>query len=310
MNIFVSISLNQKERDQLVSTGFEDRFFIHEEFSEEDPPHPDFLKSTICFGNVPAHWLAEHPKLEWIQLISVGFGEYLEIERSRLDPNFCMTNLKGFFAEPVAQSMLAGLLSLFRGVDSFSILKEKGEWIGDPLREKLKSLNRANVLLYGYGSINRQFEKLLQPFDCKMTIIKRSNTCEELENALTEADVVASVVPDHPQTRNIFDEERLNRFKPNTVFLNFGRGSVVDEEALSESLIQEKIGGAVIDVTFEEPLPKNHPFWKCPNTIITQHSAGGTEDEISKKISWFSENFSRLRNGENMISPVNFELGY
>ncbi|HCP34767.1 MAG TPA: hypothetical protein DIT94_10295, partial [Deltaproteobacteria bacterium] len=95
MNIFVSISLNQKERDQLVSTGFEDRFFIHEEFSEEDPPHPDFLKSTICFGNVPAHWLAEHPKLEWIQLISVGFGEYLEIERSRLDPNFCMTNLKG-----------------------------------------------------------------------------------------------------------------------------------------------------------------------------------------------------------------------
>ena len=114
MNVFVCITLNAQERKKLSSLSTDFDFFVHKEFSEDAPPHPDFLNSSICFGNVPAHWLECHPKLEWIQLISVGFGEYLEIDRNRLSPKFSMTNLKGCFAEPVAQSMLAGLLSLLR----------------------------------------------------------------------------------------------------------------------------------------------------------------------------------------------------
>ena len=310
MNIFVSITLNPRELEQLVSLSTDVNFFVHDEFSEDEPPHPDFLKSSICFGNVPAHWLELHPNLEWIQLISVGFGEYLEIDQNSLSQNFCMTNLKGFFAEPVAQSMLAGLLSLFRGMDQFVFLKERSEWVGEPLRGQLKSLKNSRVVLYGYGSINQEFEKLLKPFDCSMKIIKSSNTLDELDHALTEADVVASVVPDHPNTRNVFNFNRLKRFKSNAVFLNFGRGSAVDEEALSHFLMNKLIGGAVIDVTLEEPLPLDHPFWECPKTIITQHSAGGTRDEISKKISWFSENFYHFLRGEKLISPANLELGF
>jgi glyoxylate/hydroxypyruvate reductase A len=125
-----------------------------------------------------------------------------------------------------------------------------------------------------------------------------------------EADVVSSVVPDHPLTRKIFDEKCLKLFKPEAVFLNFGRGSVVDEEALSLCLMNNMIGSAVIDVTMDGPLPKDHPFWKCPKTIITQHSAGGTEDEIYKKISWFSDNLNHFLRGKKLISPANFELGF
>ena len=310
MNVFVCITLNAQERKKLLSLSTDFDFFIHKEFSEDAPPHPDFLNSSICFGNVPAHWLECHPKLEWIQLISVGFGEYLEIDRNRLSPKFSMTNLKGFFAEPVAQSMLAGLLSLFRGIDQFSVLKDQTKWVGDPIREQLKSLKNANVLLYGYGSINQEFERLLVPFDCSVNVINSSNSLNELDQTLSHADVVASVVPDHPNTRNVFNLKRLKQMKSSSVFLNFGRGSVTDEDALSHCLMKGMIGGAVIDVTNQEPLPHDHAFWKCPRTIITQHSAGGTEDEISKKISWFSKNLKHFIKGENLISTVDFELGF
>ena len=84
----------------------------------------------------------------------------------------------------------------------------------------------------------------------------------------------------------------------------------MDEEALSHCLMKGMIGGAVIDVTNQEPLPHDHAFWKCPRTIITQHSAGGTGDEISKKISWFSNNLKHFIKGENLISTVDFELGF
>ena len=310
MNIFVCITLNSQQRELLISLSDDVHFFFHDELSENVPPHSDFLESLICFGNVPAHWLESHPNLEWIQLISAGFGEYLEIDRDRLSPNFCMTNLKGFFAEPVSQSMLAGLLSLFRGMDQFASFKDQMKWVGDPMREQLKSLKNTQVVLYGYGAINQEFARLLNPFDCDISVINSSSSLDELDKALSDADVVASVVPDHPKTRNVFNLNRLKQMKSSAVFMNFGRGSVVDEEALSDCLMKNMIGGAVIDVTNQEPLPNDHAFWKCPRTIITQHSAGGTEEEISKKISWFSNNLKHFMKGENLISTVDFELGF
>ena len=69
-------------------------------------------------------------------------------------------------------------------------------------------------------------------------------------------------------------------------------------------------GGAVIDVTLDEPLPDDHPFWICPNTIITQHSGGGTMDEIDRKIDVFAANLTRYRNGEPLVGTVDFSRGY
>ena len=110
MKIFVSNALNEAEKEYLLAEGLDDVFFLHNEFDDNDEPHEEFLESNICFGNVPPSWLAVNPNLEWIQLISVGFGEYLNLDWEKLSLQIRMTNLAGFFAEPVAQSMLAGLL--------------------------------------------------------------------------------------------------------------------------------------------------------------------------------------------------------
>ena len=69
--------------------------------------------------------------------------------------------------------------------------------------------------------------------------------------------------------------------------MNFGRGSVLEENRLIERLKEKQMTGTVIDVTLDEPLPKHHPLCTCPNTIITQHTADGTVSEIPKKIEWF-----------------------
>ena len=310
MKIFVSNALNETEREQLLAEGLDDVFFLHNEFDEKDEPHEEFLESNICFGNVPPSWLAVNPNLEWIQLISVGFGEYLNLNWEKLSLQIRMTNLAGFFAEPVAQSMLAGLLAIYRGIDKLTLLKESVKWVGDPIREDLKTLGNSKVLLFGYGSINQRFSKLIEPFGCQVIPLDDLSTLDELDQILPSADIVISTVPDTSITRGIFDKTRLQRFKQEAVFMNFGRGSAVDEYALIEILMQKRIRGAVIDVTMDEPLPENHGLWKCPNTIITQHSAGGTADEVPRKIEWFSNNLKRFRNGETLHGIVDFERGY
>jgi phosphoglycerate dehydrogenase-like enzyme len=108
----------------------------------------------------------------------------------------------------------------------------------------------------------------------------------------------------------MFDTARLALLPKHAVFANFGRGSIVNEASLADALNNGQIGGALLDVTEDEPLPTSHPFWKCRNTILTQHSGGGTADELDKKIDVFLSNFTRFRNGEPLVGIVDMKRGY
>ena len=102
----------------------------------------------------------------------------------------------------------------------------------------------------------------------------------------------------------------MNQFKRGSIFVNFGRGSVVDDDALADALQSGLLRGAVIDVTRDEPLPAEHRFWQTPNIILTQHSGGGTSNEIDRKIDWFLDNFGRYQRGEKLNAIVDFSRGY
>ena len=266
--------------------------------------------SPVIFGNPEPEVVAGNHVLRWLQLESVGFGEYGDLDCSRPSGSVRVTNLAGFFADAVAETALAAILALGRGIDRLSVLKQQAEWVGDPLREDLRLLKGASVLLFGHGAINRRLAELLSPFGCRITPFASDWSADVLDQALGEADIVVATVPDRPATRGLFDRSRLARMKRGAVFCNFGRGSLVDEAALAEALESHHIGGAVIDVTEDEPLPPGHPFWHCPNTIVTQHSGGGTADELDRKIDVFLDNLARYRADEPLVGVVDFAKGY
>jgi phosphoglycerate dehydrogenase-like enzyme len=271
---------------------------------------PAFDRCEIAFGNPPASWIAKSPRLRWVQLESVGFGEYMALDWAVLGPRVRITNLAGFFAEPVAESILAGVLALYRGIDRLAVLRERREWVGDPLRPELRTLSGATVVLFGRGEINNRVAELLAPFRCGVTAFGRDWDARALDRALAEADIVISAVPDTGRTRNVFDRARLAKLKRGALFLNFGRGSAVDDDALADCLESGAVGGAVIDVTRDEPLPSGHRFWTTRNLILTQHSGGGTADEIDRKIEVFLDNLARYRRGEPLHGMVDFSRGY
>ena len=276
--------------------------------SFQDPSNP--CDCPVIFGNPEAEVVAANSALRWMQLESVGFGEYGDLDWSRTGGTAQVTNLAGFFADPVAETALAGILALGRGIDRLAILKQQAEWVGDPVREDLRLVKGKTVLLFGYGAINRRLADLLSPFGCEVAHFASDWTADALDAALAKADVVVATVPDMPATRGLFSEARLARMKAGAIFCNFGRGSLVDEQALAEALESGRLGGAVIDVTEDEPLPVNHPFWRCPNTIVTQHSGGGTTDELDRKIDVFLDNLARYRAGEPLVGLVDFAKGY
>jgi glyoxylate/hydroxypyruvate reductase A len=266
--------------------------------------------APIIFGNPDPAIVAGNPNLRWMQLESTGFGEYADLDWRRAHAAVQVTNLAGFFADPVAETALAGILALLRGIDRLCTLRAAADWIGDDIRPTLGSLSGAPVVLFGRGSINSRLGQLLAPFDCPIESFGRDWSAAQLDQALARARVVVATVPHSPGTEGLFDAARIARMRPDTIFCNLGRGTLVDEAALARALQSGQLGGAVIDVTRTEPLGRDHPFWTTPNTILTQHSGGGTSDEVNRKIDWFLANLQRFRAGDPLKATIDLVKGY
>lgn len=298
--ISVQVALSDAQRQRLVAASGDCSFVWDGSLKGCD----------VAFGNPEPEDIASADALRWVQLESVGFGEYLNLDWGSLGQSLTLTNLAGFFADPVAETALAGILTLGRGIDRLVRHQAKSEWVGDPIREGLRLLRNAHVVMLGYGAINRRLAELLAPFDCKITHFDSTVAPDSIEQALPTADVLVAAVPDTPATRAFLNNRRLGLLPPHAVFANLGRGSLVDEAALANALQANQLGGAVLDVTNDEPLPADHPFWSCPNTILTQHSGGGTTDELDRKIDYFLSNLTRYRADQPLTGTIDPTRGY
>ncbi len=316
MNIFVYAHLDERA----VAHLREGLAGVEVYWANKHAPVPEdrerFLASEICFGNVPAAWLAQARKLRWMQLESVGFEYYQKLQGEVEQSGVVITNLRGMFAWPAAETALAGLLALLRGVDEVAVEQKARRWVSLEVRPRMGLLHGRKVVVLGMGSIGRQVASLLRAFECEVKCFARTaagadfRSAAELEAHLPEFSVVVNCLPSTRETADFFSRERLGRLSSEAIFVNVGRGSAVDENALVELLQGRKIGGAVLDVFKQEPLPAEHPLWNCPRTILLQHTGGGYADELLDKARMFLRNLERYRKGETLENRIQLERGY
>ena len=119
---------------------------------------------------------------------------------------------------------------------------------------------------------------------------------------------MVSVMPATAASRHLVDAALLRALPAHAVFVNPGRGGVVDEPALAAALTEGRLAGAVLDVFQEEPLPSGHVFWRTPHLLITAHTAALSVPEDIAPV--FIENYRRLLRGEPLKYRVDFDLGY
>ncbi len=313
MKIYAQLSLQASEKQLLIANTQGHEVIFRDELPNTDEQQTQLLAAHIVFGNAPVELLNQSSTLRWLQLYSAGIDPYQELT-FEANPSLIVTNLRGFFGRPVAETALAGIMAMYRGIDTLARLQTQQHWVGSALRPQLRTLRGAKVVVLGAGSIGLTFKKLLQGFDCEVLVMSRSagdiHSLDALDAVLPTTDILLNTLPETPETIGILDKKRLSLLSANSLFANVGRGSAVEESALIELLTENRIYGAVLDVTEEEPLPPNHPLWSLPNVLLTQHTAGGFGDENRNKVLFFIENLRRFEQGEPLDSIVDFARGY
>jgi phosphoglycerate dehydrogenase-like enzyme len=313
MTIFVEIKLTEALKQALREGAESYTCIFQDELDNDDVKINAVRDADIILGNVrPVNWLEGAAKLKWIQFASAGFDAYRSLSTAAI-----VTNMRDYFSQPCAETMVAGIMALYRGIDEFALLKHKQEWVGQTIRTNLYLLNNRHVIILGAGNIGKKIGKILNGFDCQVAFYARStqlaiiNTPDELLQAIPGADIVIGALPGTAETAGLFTNDMIDAMRPNAIFGNVGRGNLLkDEQHLVDALNEKRIAGAVLDVTAMEPIPAGHPLWTCPNTILTQHSGGGNLTELEGIVALFLTNLKSLESGRQLLNTVQLKRGY
>lgn len=267
---------------------------------------------TILFGN-PAmivELLPELPNIEWIQSSWAGVTPFIEHDRR----DYVLTGVKDVFGPQMSEYTLGYLLAHELKINERLAEQRKHNWY----QAHSGNLAGKQLGIMGTGSIGQHIAMSARAMGLEVIGLSRSgrSTAEianvlpvkELHKFLGQCDHVVSTLPDTPTTQNLLDAEALAHLPAHACFVNVGRGSVIDDDALVTALNRGSLAGAVLDVFDEEPLPDDSPFWDTPNLSITAHISAISHPLLLVPI--FVENYQRFLRGETLKHIVDFEHGY
>ncbi len=171
------------------------------------------------------------------------------------------------------------------------------------------------MLIVGLGHIGGELARRARGFGMRIVAVtrsqKRSDNVDEvhgleaLHAVLPSADVIAVTIALAPQTRHLMGREAFAACKRGAILINVARGGLIDQAAMCAALRSGQLGGAALDATDPEPLPKDDPLWTCPNVLISPHTASsGSAAGVTRTVSGVLENLQRLRSGLPLLNVV------
>jgi phosphoglycerate dehydrogenase-like enzyme len=242
-------------------------------------------------------------------------------------PGVTVCNAQGAHSISTAEWTIAAILATLKYFPLYRDLQGTADWRGRSQASKdyaaihadrrpqypavlQEELHGKRLLIVGYGDIGKTIEKYLAPFNVEITRVARSaRTSPEvhpvgsLDQLLPNAEIVILILPHTPQSHGLIGTQQLALMAQGALLVNAARGPIVQTGALVDALNSGRIRAA-LDVTDPEPLPPDHPLWKCPNLLITPHVAGSTPEFSPRAIQIAADQVRRLLRGEPLINIV------
>ncbi len=255
--------------------------------------------------------VASAPRLQWIQSMNAGIEE---LAADWIPNSVTVTRVVGQFGNSIAEYVFAELLARVREIERTRTAQRERRWehfVSDTLEGK-------TLGVAGLGSIGREIVRKGRAFDMRVHGLSRTGESagtvdrhfgpDEWPKFAAGIDVLVLTLPRTAETEGIVGRAVLETMRSDAVLINVGRGALVNEAALIEAVRERRIGGAILDVFQEEPLPESSALWSTPHVIVTPHISGpSTVEGVSQ---YFLANLERFRRGEPLIGVVDRTSGY
>jgi D-2-hydroxyacid dehydrogenase (NADP+) len=294
--------------------------------------HQEVSRAEVVWGwRLTPELLSLAQDLKWFHTCAAGVASSLSPEL--LKSKVILTNSAGVSAPTLAEHTLGMLLTLTRDLRLLADSQLQRHWCRPEVwarYREMREIGRMTVGFVGFGAVARRLAQAVHALGARVLVYRRTGREDPLaERTFTGAGInemlplcgiVVNALPETPETVGFFNEARLKRMKEGALFVNIGRGCTVDEPALIRALGWDErggewrtpgwLGGAVLDVFAEEPLPPDSPLWRAEHVLISPHIAAVSPHFWERETALFSENLRRYLAGEPLLNVVDPARGY
>lgn len=317
--IGICLNFDDEERLAKIKNFCEEKGFVPK-FMTLKTIDTDFIKDCeVLFGFFPRKVLRQAEKLRWFQCSYAGVDKFSD-ESLYHSHDVILTNSKGAYGTTIAEHMICVTLMMMRRFKPYMDNQNRKIWkaLGD-----IDSITGSTAAVIGLGDIGSNYAMRLKAMGAYVKAVRNDKNKpspyadeiyapDEIERALKDADIVALSMPSTKDTEHTITRERLAMMKKGAYFINVGRGSAVDQDALVDALKSGQLKGAALDVFSHEPLESGDAIWDAPNLIITPHISGNTNLPLTRDniINIFTENMESYLKGEDLKNVVVRSRGY
>lgn len=253
------------------------------------------------------------PHLKVIANMAVGFDNIdVQLVQSK---GIVVTNTPGVLTETTAELGFTLMLTVARRIVEAEQYVQRGEWQSwGPYLLAGKDLYNAKVGIYGMGDIGKAFARRLKGFNANIMYHNRSRhkDAEEalgalyvpFDTMLEHSDFIICTAPLTEYTRNKFDTAAFKKMKNDAIFINIGRGAVVDEQALVNALQDGEIGACGLDVLRQEPIDMTHPLLSMKNAVILPHIGSASVVTRNRMIQLCVDNIRLVLSHKQAKTPI------
>lgn len=314
MRVYFSFDLRTDLRYPLEEKFPQVDFIYQNELDEIELVKADVL---VTYGeDLNEHHIDIAKNLKWIFVVSAGI-ERMPNEKIA-ERGILVSNVRGIHKKPMAESIIAHILSVKRAIPFIFEQQQKREWNRKTFQSEL---NGSTALIIGTGAIGSEVGRLLQAFEVYTIGVNRSGNAvdymnetypmNEIKQHLSRAEIIISILPSTKETKHVITYEHFQLMRSDAIFMNFGRGDVVDADVLIQALEEKQIFYAVIDAFEEEPLPATSRLWELENITISPHISSHSKRYLERSLEIFEPSLEKWLNGErDLENKMNILRGY
>ena len=207
-------------------------------------------------------------------------------------------NVKGYSTDSVAQHTFALLFYVYEKLRSYDDFVKSREYskhdIFTYFDEPFSELSGKVWGIVGLGEIGKRVAKIATAFGCEVVYYSTSgrnsnNDYEQVdfETLLKISDIISVHAPLNEKTKYLFNADAFKKMKKTAVFINVGRGPIVNDRDLTDALKADEIAAAAIDVLEKEPMDPNSPYFEITDSrklFITPHIAWATQESRERLV--------------------------